>query len=77
MGVECLIRLEYPVDREAEVVLMAIEEDNPPYAQAEQDGSSVLIRATAASETSMLHTIEDLLACLKVAEEVFESAVTP
>lgn len=72
VGVECRIRLDYPVKRKAEVVLMAIEQDNPPYARAELEGSSVIIHATAISENSMLHTLEDLLACVKVAEGIFE-----
>jgi len=68
--VDCLIELEYPDEKQAEIVLMAIEQDNTTYASAELRGSKIIINASAESEVSMLHTLEDLLPCLKIAEEI-------
>jgi len=70
VAVECELILEYPSVREAEIVLRAIEEDNEDFAHARVEGNRVIIRAISLSEDSMLHTLEDLLACVRVAEEI-------
>lgn len=73
MGVECELTLEYPSKREAEIILRAIEEDNEDFAAARVEGNRVIIRAATHSEDSMLHTLEDLLSCVSVAEEIIRN----
>lgn len=66
---ECLITLEYSDCKKAETVKRAVELDNGQYAAAEVDGCKVVIHSSSESVMSMLHTLEDLLACVRVAEE--------
>ncbi len=70
MSVDCEIRLEYEDEARARVVLKSIEQDNTPFARAVQEGSEVLIKASARNIPSIIHTLEDLLVCVKVAEEM-------
>jgi hypothetical protein len=74
MSVECEIVLEYDDEEEAEAVQGAISPDNAPYAVAERDGRKVTIRSRSDTCPQMLHTMEDLLACVKVAEETVRAA---
>lgn len=68
--VECRIELEYVSERQARNVASAISLDNGEYASTEVSGKRLIITSTAPTAPSMLHTIEDLMACLKVADQV-------
>jgi hypothetical protein len=49
-------------------MVRSIELDNGPYAVTKADGKNVIVDAEAKNMRSMLHTLDDLLACLRVAE---------
>lgn len=70
MQVECRIELEYESEAQARNVANSISLDNDKYAYAEVHGRKLIISSSAASAPSMLHTLEDLMACLKVADQV-------
>ncbi len=70
MQVHCVIELEYDSKAEAEKVARSISLDNGHYAQAEVRENRLVLTASAASAPSMLHTLEDLLSCVKVADEM-------
>ena len=70
MEVHCVIELEYESSADAERVARSISLDNGHYALAEVSGKSLVLTASAASAPSMLHTLEDLLSCVRVADEI-------
>lgn len=70
MQVECRIELEYESEQQARNVMASISLDNGRYASTEVQGRKLVITSSAASAPSMLHTIEDLMSCLKVADQV-------
>jgi len=70
VSVECRIEVELPDEEKAVEVARSISLDNGEYVKAEVIGRSIILTAVASSPASMLHTVEDLLACLKVAEAV-------
>lgn len=70
MSVDCRIVLNYPNERIARIVLNAIELDNGKHAVSRVEGNDLILEASALSENSMLHTLEDLLSCVKVASEM-------
>ncbi len=74
VSVECTIELEYGQEDEAMAVLNAISPDNAPYAEATLHGSKIIIRSLSHTCPQMLHTMEDLLACLRVAEETVQAS---
>lgn len=74
MTVDVTIELDYDSEAEAAAVLEAITPDNAPYAEAERRGRTVIVRASSRTPAQMLHTTEDLLACVKVAEEAVQAA---
>jgi len=70
MQVRCVIELEYKSTEEAERVAKSVSLDNGGFADAEVCGNRLILSASAASAPSMLHTLEDLLSCVKVADEM-------
>jgi hypothetical protein len=74
VSVECEIVLDYGDEEDAAAVLAAISPDNAPYAAAVRDGRNVIVRSRSDTCPQMLHTLEDLLSCVKVAEETVQAS---
>ena len=72
-AVVCEITLEFPSDEHATRVLQAVETDNEGYVRAELHGSRLTTRIEAHSLKSLLHTLDDFLACVSVAHKVVSS----
>jgi hypothetical protein len=66
--------LEYATEGEAVAVVAAIDPDNAPYVEASREGRKITIRSRSETCPQMLHTMEDLLACLRVAEEAVQAS---
>jgi len=77
---EAEIRLSYENEREAEAVAKAVSPDNvevPPGLQVKtvRKGSDVLTRVECQTRLqTLIATIDDLLACVSVAEKTFTVA---
>ena len=74
------IRLSYGNEREAEAVAKAVSPDNvevPPglYVETVRKGSDVLTKVECQTRLqTLIATIDDLLACVSVAEKTFKVA---
>jgi len=58
---------------EATALRTAVVADNPPYVHVSAEGSDLEIRLSASSAASARVTLEDLLACLQVAERTLRT----
>ncbi|MCK4455979.1 MAG: hypothetical protein KAU99_06495 [Thermoplasmata archaeon] len=72
MKVVCSMRFTYNTKEEAESVLASVQTDNEDYVKTHLEGSSVVSEVSAGSIPSLLHTLDDYLSCLTVAEEIIE-----
>ena len=63
------LEVTYPDVASARAVMDALGPDNKGYVASEQRGSTIVFRMEAESTGTMRNTADDLLACLKVAEE--------
>lgn len=54
----------------AERVLKSVEVDNAPHIASHRQGPTIVSEATADSPMSLLHTLEDFLACVALAERL-------
>ncbi len=70
--VVCSMRFTYDSEAEAESVLAAVQTDNEDYVKTHLEGSSVVSEVLAGSIPSLLHTLDDYLSCLTVAEDIIE-----
>ena len=74
MTVACVLELEYENEAVASSVHRALAPDNEPFVKAETRGAMVIAEMQAATPLKLLHTIEDYLACVAVAEQAVRAA---
>lgn len=63
------LEIEYPDESTAEAVMRAVEPDNAGYVESELRGSKLVFRSEASNAGTMRNTADDLMACVKTAEE--------
>lgn len=66
---ELELRIDYDDADTAKAVLGAIEPDNEGYVESRIEGSALFFTIKAKDAGSMRNTADDLLACIKIAEE--------
>ena len=67
--IELDLRLEYEDGRTAKTVFDAISPDNEGYIDSELKGNVIEFRIKGASAGTVKNTADDLMACIKIAEE--------
>lgn len=68
--VTCELSFELPSEEVARRVLGSVDADNEGFVDARLDGRVLLATVRAESLNSMLHTLDDFMACLSVAHKV-------
>lgn len=66
---ELELRIDYDDAETAKAVLGAIEPDNEGYVESRIEDSALFFTIKAKDAGSMRNTADDLLACIKIAEE--------
>ena len=72
--VSCVLELDYVDEAEARAVRGAIVPDDAGFVRSRVEGSRLVAEMEAASPMSLLHTLEDYLACVAVAEKAARAA---
>lgn len=68
--VRCSLVLEFGSGDEAEKVHRSVALDNDGYLETRVEGRTVVAEIRADSLKSLLHTLDDFLSCVSVAEKV-------
>jgi tRNA threonylcarbamoyladenosine modification (KEOPS) complex Pcc1 subunit len=63
------IETEYADERTAELILGSVSPDNGSYVRSELNGNRITFRMAADDAGTLRSTADDLLACIKIAEE--------
>ena len=63
------LEIEYPDEETAIAVMKALGPDNEGYVESEVRGSKLLFTMSAEHAGTMKNTCDDLMACIKTAEE--------
>ena len=63
------LEVDYPDTATAEAVMKALGPDNEGYVESEVRGTKLLFRMSADNAGTLRNTCDDLMACLKTAEE--------
>ena len=66
---ELELKMEYEDEKTAKAVYGALEPDNKGYVESKIEGSTLFFRIRSEDAGSMRNTADDLLACVKIAEE--------
>jgi tRNA threonylcarbamoyladenosine modification (KEOPS) complex Pcc1 subunit len=69
MKLKAVLTFDYGSAKEARAVADALEPDNEGFVKTTISGRSMKAVVTATTAESLRHTLDDFLACLKVAEE--------
>jgi hypothetical protein len=69
MKLKAVMTFDYGSAREAKAVADALEPDNEGFITTTVKGKALEAVASAQSAEALRHTLDDFLACLKVAEE--------
>lgn len=70
MKVSCKLEFNYGSEEEAEAVLKAVEVDNYEFVKTKLEGKRLLSTVESDSIPSLIHTLDDYLGCVSVAERV-------
>ncbi len=70
------IRVEYPDERTAKAVLDALAPDNEGYVDSSLEGSAITFSMRSETAGTMRNTADDLMACLKTAEDSIGASAT-
>jgi len=69
MKLKAVLTFDYGSAKEARAVADALEPDNEGFVRTTMTGKSMKAVATAETAEGLRHTLDDFLACLRVAEE--------
>lgn len=67
--ISCKIVLEFDDQKDAQNIASSISPDNEDYIEMDVKGKKINCRATGETPMKLLHTVDDLLACVTIAEE--------
>ena len=70
----CVLEVAYPSEARARAVHGALAPDNATFVRARCEGPRLIAEAAADTPLALLHTLEDYLACLAVAEKAVGAA---
>jgi len=72
MKITCKLEFEYESEKDAEAIAKSVEVDNYQFVKTTLDGKRIISITESESIPSLIHTLDDYLACVSVAEKVVE-----
>jgi hypothetical protein len=72
MNITCDVDIEFDNVKKAKMVLNSIEVDNLNFIKSQINGRKLETHIECNSVSSLLHTLDDYLACVSVAEKVIK-----
>ena len=72
MTIHCELRLSYSSPDIADKIKRSLDVDNQNFIEAQISNNQIIAQIEAKSCMSLLHTLEDYLACLSTAENLLE-----
>ncbi len=70
MKISCTLEFDYDSEDEAQAVAGAVEVDNEGFVTMNVEGRRITSPAESESIPSLIHTLDDFLSCVSVAEKV-------
>jgi len=74
MNITCNIALDFASPEKAHQVYQSITIDDLTFVSSKIDGASLTAQIQTHSLSSLLHTLDDYLACISVAEKVVDKS---
>jgi tRNA threonylcarbamoyladenosine modification (KEOPS) complex Pcc1 subunit len=74
MKIRCTVAIDYSDRKKTEAILHSTEVDNLGFIHSWTDGNKLKAVIEADSVSSLIHTLDDYLACVSVAEKVIDKS---
>ena len=74
MNITCNIVMDYASSKKAHQVYQSITIDDLTFVSSKIDGASLTSQIQTHSLSSLLHTLDDYLACVSVAEKIVDKS---
>lgn len=72
MKSKCIIEIDLKTDSDAKKLLKSVKVDDYSFVKSKIKNSSLIAKVEADSIESLLHTIDDYLSCVSVAEKILD-----
>lgn len=72
MRVRCKLELNYSDARSAEIIYRSVKVDDERFVKSSLDGNKLIAEIETDSTGSLLHTLDDYLACISIAEKILD-----
>jgi len=72
MNITCDVNIEYDDVKKAKTILKSIDVDNLNFVKSQINGKKLETHIECNSVSSLIHTLDDYLACVSVAEKVIK-----
>lgn len=72
MKIDCTLEFFYEDEKKARNILESVDVDNYGFVNASVQGSKLVSKIEAKNLQSLLHTLEDYLSCISIAERITE-----
>jgi len=72
MKISCKVKIDYEDEKETNSILNSIEVDNLNYVQSKKKGKTLITNIESNSISSLIHTLDDYLACVSIAEKIIK-----
>lgn len=72
MKISCNLTFEYGNSKKSDKVLRSLKVDDFDFVKSNLDGSNLEVLINCKSVSSLIHTLDDYLACLSVAEKIID-----
>ncbi len=72
MKSKCIIEIDLKTDSDAKKLLKSVKVDDYSFVKSKIKNSSLIAKVEADSIQSLLHTIDDYLSCVSVAEKILD-----
>ncbi|MBU0497386.1 MAG: hypothetical protein KKC68_06045 [Candidatus Thermoplasmatota archaeon] len=70
MKIACQITITYPSEKQVKKLLQSLEVDDESYVQTQQKNNQLKVSISANTLSSLIHSLDDYLACLSIAEKI-------
>ena len=70
MKVDCIIEMRYNDKKTAENILKSVKVDDYNFVDSQLKDNTIVAQISADSIPSLLHTLDDYLSCLSIAEKI-------
>lgn len=72
MKIKCEIEIDCDSEKKISDIMKSVDVDNYDFVKTEKKGNTLIAHIDSNSVSSMIHTLDDYLACISVAKKIVD-----